>query len=132
MKHRQEGFTLIELLTVMLIVGLLAGLAANRYWSVKERVFKVAMRQDLRNVATQQERYFEKNMTYAASIDDLLDFEPSPSVTITITWGEKSGWAAIGTHASLPDEQKCGLFYGPAPGGSADPATISGTVACVE
>lgn len=132
MKRRQQGFTLIELIAVMVILGLLAGLAANRYWSVKERVFKVTLRQDLRNVATQQEVYFNQNLTYAGDVADLTDFHASPSVTIRIIWSDKTGWAAVGEHASLPTGQNCGLFYGPAPAGAADPATVSGAVACDE
>ena len=128
MKPR-SGFTILELLTVLVIIGLLATIATNRFWAVKERAFKVAMRNDLRTIATQQERYFESNYTYAATTAALTDFATSAGVTVTMTWNSNLGWAAISQHASLPGQQ-CGYFTGPAPAGIATPATAQGTIAC--
>ena len=128
MKARQ-GFTLLELITVMIIVGLLAAIAVSRFWTVKERSYKVAMKDALRTAAVQQERYFEKNMTYANAVAALPDFTLSQGVTVTFTWASNNGWAAQAEHVSVPGEF-CGYFTGPAPGGAAAPATQSGEVAC--
>lgn len=128
MKAR-PGFTLLELITVMIIVGLLAAIAVSRFWTVKERTYKVALKDGLRTVAVQQERYFEKNMAYASAVAALPDFDASQGVTITVTWATNNGWAAQAEHVSVPGEF-CGFFTGPAPGGIASPATRSGEIAC--
>jgi hypothetical protein len=111
------------------IIGLLATIATNRFWAVKARAYKVSMRNDLRTMATQQERYFELNYSYATAPSMLVDFAVSPGVTINVTWTDVHGWAAIATHASLPGEQ-CGYFTGPAPAGIAAPAVAQGTIEC--
>jgi len=129
--RRREGFTLIELLTVMLIVGLLAAIALNRFWAVKDRAFKAAIKNDLRNMAVQQERYFDNNMAYATNPAQLTEFNPSTGVVITVVWTANNGWAATGVHQSRPDEV-CGYFTGPAPAGVAAPATLEGQIACDE
>lgn len=128
---RRPGFTILELLTVMIILGLLAAIALSRFWSVKERAFWASIRNDLRTIATQQERYFANNMRYANAVGDLPDVTMSPGVTVTVNWADNSGWAATAEHASLAPK-KCGFFMGPAPGGTADPATQPGAVACDE
>jgi type IV pilus assembly protein PilA len=129
MKSKRAGFTLIELMTVLVILGLLAGIAVSRFWTVKERAYKVSVRADLRNVVTQQERYFGPNQAYAPDAALLSDFQPSPGVTITVTWSSNLGWAGIAEHASLPGE-RCGYFIGPAAGGVAAPATTAGVIMC--
>lgn len=128
MKPR-SGFTLLELLTVLVIIGLLATIAMNRFWAVKERAYKVSMRNDLRTMATQQERYFESNYAYATATAQLTEFSASAGVRVTMTWSTNQGWAAISQHSSLPGVQ-CGYFTGPAPAGIAAPATISGIIEC--
>ena len=126
---RRPGFTLIELLVVMLIVGILAAIALTRFWAVKDRGFRSAMRNDLRTMAVQQERYFDRNLAYATAVTDVPDFVTSDGVTITITWTANTGWAATSAHAALPG-LPCGYFTGPAPAGVAAPATLSGRMEC--
>lgn len=130
MKAR-SGFTILELLTVMIIVGLLAAIATSRFWTVKERSYKVALKDGLRSFSVQQERYYERNMIYANNTNLLTDFSASPGVTILVTWATNGGWAATATHTSIPAEP-CGYFTGPAPVGIAAPATQSGLIACTE
>jgi prepilin-type N-terminal cleavage/methylation domain-containing protein len=127
---RRPGFTLLELLTVMLIVGILAAIALTRFWATKDRGYRAAMKSDLRNLAVQQERYFDRSYLYATVITDLPDFVTSAGVTINITWTANTGWAATADHAALPS-MPCGYFTGPAPAGVAAPATLSGIVECI-
>jgi prepilin-type N-terminal cleavage/methylation domain-containing protein len=127
--QKNEGFTLIELLIVLLIVGILAAIALTRFWAVKDRGFRSAMRNDLRTMAVQQERYFDRNLAYAAAVTDVPDFVTSEGVTITITWTANTGWAATASHTALPG-LPCGYFTGPAPTGVAAPAIESGKLEC--
>ena len=128
-RKRRSGFTLIELLIVLLILGILAAIALTRFWAVKDRGFRSAMKNDLRTMAVQQERYFDRNFAYASAVPDVPDFVTSDGVTITITWTANNGWAAVANHAAMPTTA-CGYFTGPAPSGSAAPATLSGILEC--
>lgn len=128
---RRPGFTILELLTVMVIVGLLAAIALSRFWSVKERSYQAAVKSDLRTITVQQERYFAKNMSYANDVSDLPDIAMTPGVTFAVTWSAPDGWAGTAEHSSL-SPRKCGYFTGPAPAGSAPPATQAGNIACDE
>jgi type IV pilus assembly protein PilA len=128
---RRPGFTLVELVIVIVVLGLLAAIAVSRFWTVKDRTYRTSVKNDLRTVTVQQERYFAKNMQYAADVNDLPDIQLSPGVTINIVWTDPAGWAATGQHPSLAP-QLCGYFTGPAPAGIAAPATQSGSIVCDE
>lgn len=124
----REGFTLIELLMVIVIVGLLATIAMQVFWSAKNRGFEAAMQSDLKSAAVHQETYFSRHITYAPSQADLTEFDASPGVTLNITYAQPDGWAGIATHVSAM--RHCGLLVGAAPAGSAGPATAPGVIEC--
>jgi prepilin-type N-terminal cleavage/methylation domain-containing protein len=124
----KEGFTLIELLMVIVIIGLLATIAMQVFWSAKNRGFEAAMQSDLKSAAIHQETYFSRHITYAPTDTDLTDFDPTPGVSLNITYAQTDGWAGIATHVSAM--RHCGLMVGAAPAGSAGPATAPGVVAC--
>lgn len=124
-RTRRRGFTLIELLTVVVIVGLLAGLAVGRYQRSKARTFVASVQADLRKVAVSQEQYFAEHSTYSASPTD-LNLAISPGVVITLQ-AQNFGWSAVGRHPRA-DPVVCAVFWGviavPAP------AQSEGQVAC--
>ena len=126
----RRGFTLIELLIVVVIVGILAGIAIPKYSSVREKSYIVSVSSDLKSMATQMEIYQAENFVYPADITLLTDFTLSQGVNLTIneaTGGR--GWAATGTHVGLPGAQ-CGFYYGNGSASNAVPATIPGVVTC--
>jgi prepilin-type N-terminal cleavage/methylation domain-containing protein len=125
----RRGFTLIELLIVMVIIAILATIGISRFWAAKDRSLLASITSDLRTMAAEQEVYFEKNLSYAAAVTDLVDFTPSPGVAITITYAMTDGWAAYGKHGSLASGQ-CGIFTGNAPSAAGAPATKQGVIAC--
>jgi prepilin-type N-terminal cleavage/methylation domain-containing protein len=129
MMPRRNGFTLIELLIVLLLVAILATMGLNRFWAAKDRSLISTMTADLRSLATEQEIYFDRNLAYAGNLADLVDYAPSPGVTITLTIAQTDGWAGNAVHASLAGKQ-CGLFTGNAPQASGAPATVVGVIAC--
>ena len=125
-----RGLTLIELLIVVVIVGILAGIAIPRYSSAREKAYVAAVTSDLKIMATQMEIYQSQNQVYPADITLLTDFTSSDGVNITIneaTGG--TGWAATGIHDGLTGSQ-CGYYYGSGSAANAVPATSAGVVMC--
>ncbi|MGH7506914.1 MAG: type IV pilin protein, partial [Longimicrobiales bacterium] len=99
------------------------------FWSVKDRSFVASMQNDLRNFASLQESYFQKNYNYAPTAAAIPDFVASSGVTLTVQYNAIDGWSATATHASLGGRQ-CGYFTGNAPVASAPPATKNGVIDC--
>lgn len=126
---RRVGFTLIELLIAIVIVAILASIAINLFWRAKDRGLRSSLESDLRNVAVQQELYFERNGLYAAVPTDIPGYAVSPGVVITFNYAANNGWGGVASHANLPGTN-CGLLVGEAPAGSAGPAVNVGVVTC--
>jgi type IV pilus assembly protein PilA len=103
MRTRRFGFTLIELLIVVVIIGILAGIAIPKFSSAKEKTYIAAMTSDLRNLTTAQETYFQDWQTYASASNLGLvgkngtnTWRPSTGVVLVPsgTAGVTSGWNA--------------------------------------
>lgn len=60
----EEGFSIIELLVVGAIFGILALIAVPQYSMYRERTYKTAAANDLRNMALAQEKFFAQNAKY--------------------------------------------------------------------
>jgi prepilin-type N-terminal cleavage/methylation domain-containing protein len=128
MPRRKNGFTLIELLIAMVLIAILATIGVNRFWSVKDKALVGAVKTDLRNFASLQETYFQKNYNYAPTAAAIVDFIPSPGVTLTVTANAIDGWAATAAHSSLSAATWCAYFTGNAPAEA--PATRHGVITC--
>lgn len=126
---RREGFTLIELLIVIVILGILAMIAMNAFWRVKDRGLQASMQADLKNAAAQQELYYSSHNTYAPTAIYLSEYNASQGVTLNVTYAQPDGWAGTATHISLTGAQ-CGIAVNAAPLALAPPATTPGIVAC--
>ena len=123
--RKRDGFTLVEVLIVMVIIGILGGMAMIRWHDKKVDAFVASMKSDLRNVAAAQEAYFSDNQTYASDINQLA-FGASTDVTVTVS-GTPVGWAGSASHPAA-DGRTCALFYGTIPPEA--PAVASGIVKC--
>lgn len=64
----KRGFTLIELLLVVVIIGIVAAFVLPKFGDVKEKAYVSAMKNDLRNLATEQEIYFDNHTKYMPSL----------------------------------------------------------------
>ena len=126
---KRGGFTLIELLIILVIIAILATMGFNRFWTARDRAHYTQMKSDLRNLAAEQEHYFQTNYAYAAAVTDMTDMYQSEGVTVTVTYALSDGWAANATHTSLPGKQ-CGIYTGNAPVASGAPATVNGRIEC--
>jgi prepilin-type N-terminal cleavage/methylation domain-containing protein len=128
MNRHRNGFTLIELLIVVVIIGILAAIAIPKFSATREKAFISTMKSDLKNLASQQEIYYNSHFAYATTLAE-AELNPSDGVTITINESTGTGWAATASHAGLPAEL-CGLFHGNAAAAGGTPAVEAGIVTC--
>ena len=111
----RKGFTLIELLIVVVIIGILAAIAIPKFANTKEKAYVASMKSDLRNLVTAQEAYFADNSSaYASSISNLgtSRYKSSTGVTVTISAGTTTSWAAEASHSGLPSTKTCSISVG--------------------
>ncbi len=101
--HR--GFTLIEVLVVLVLIGVLAGIAISQYASFRARGYDSKVAAAVRGVATGEEAYYAQNRTYAADVDHIHGMVIG-DVSIEITPGNSgdldSSFRVVGTHPGTP------------------------------
>jgi type IV pilus assembly protein PilA len=68
---REEGFTLIELLSVIVILGVLAGIAIPALMKHRDRAAITAMRADLRSIVTSETAWDSDHDAYTDDVTDL-------------------------------------------------------------
>lgn len=66
------GFTLIELLIVIIVLGILAGIAVFGVAQFREDAEAAACEADVKTVQTAAEAYFAKNDAYPANVTALV------------------------------------------------------------
>jgi len=65
--EKDQGFTLIELLIVMIIIGILAGIAIPAFLNQRKKAYDTAAKSDVKNVATEIQSYLVDNAPPAAT-----------------------------------------------------------------
>lgn len=90
------GFTLIEIMVVIVIIGILAGIAILHLSPLKDKGYTTTLIEDLRNLETAEEAYFIEYATYTPSLP-AANYMPSDRNTYSITTATVTGWSAVAT-----------------------------------
>lgn len=116
MRTIRKGFTLIELIVVILVIGILSGIAIAKFVNVKDSTYVASMKADLRNLALYQQNYLiDSQGSYFSGNGSAQGFVSSAGVTIAATAnpGPPPSWSAIATHNKT--SQTCSITtVGPA------------------
>jgi type IV pilus assembly protein PilA len=123
---REKGFTLIELLIVVVIIGILAAIAIPKFSNVRDRAYMSAAAADLRNLANQEEVYYNDNYSYTSDVA-AMGFTNSEGITVTVATATNTGWSAAAVPLGLSSES-CAIFHGNA--APLAPATTVSVVQC--
>jgi type IV pilus assembly protein PilA len=99
----QRGFSLIEVLVVIVMIGVLSGVAISQYASYRARSFDGKVAAAIRGVATSEEAYYAENFQYAEEVDTLANIATG-DVVIAISAGNSgdlgTSFKVVGTHPS--------------------------------
>lgn len=101
MRAFRKGFTLIEILVVLVVLGILSGIAIARFVTTKEAAYEASMKADLRNFALYEQNYLiDSQGSYFAGSGAAQGFVPTVGVTISATAdpGPPPSWQAIASH----------------------------------
>jgi prepilin-type N-terminal cleavage/methylation domain-containing protein len=103
-QRSQGGFTLIELLIVVVVIGVLAGIAIPKFSNTKGKAYTSAMMADLRNLNSAQEAFFSDSNRYYSGSVPTTGFMSQPSLAVTLSLQNVSaaGWAGVAITARPP------------------------------
>jgi len=101
MRANRTAFTLIEVLVVLVILGILSGIAIAKYLDTKEAAYVASMKADLRNLALYEQNYhMDSQGTYFSGSGSAQGFVSTAGVAIAATAdpGPPPSWHALATH----------------------------------
>jgi prepilin-type N-terminal cleavage/methylation domain-containing protein len=120
----RRGFTVLELITVVVFIGILAGIAYGRYQAAKAKGYVGLIKSDLGTLRIAEEGYWSENHLYTADTT-LLDWTSSSDVVVTISSADfQAGFDASAFHRAMP-ALTCNMYVGRAVSGRP-----SGEISC--
>jgi prepilin-type N-terminal cleavage/methylation domain-containing protein len=100
--RNNRGFSLIEVLVIIVLVGVLSGIAIAQYASFRSRGVDSKIAAVVRGVATSEEAFYAANRFYTANVSDLNGLSIG-DVTIAVSPGNSGSLATsfrvAGSHA---------------------------------
>lgn len=123
----RRAFTLIELMVVVVIIGLLLGIAQPKYQEGRRRTYVTTMKADLHNLMSAQANYVTSGQSYSADTVT-LGFRTTRGNLLSILEADASGWVARVTHPGAPGVE-CVVYVGTV-GAATAPATVESTITC--
>lgn len=126
-RRPRAGFSLVELFVVIVVIGVLVGLAIPRFRAYRRRLYLAAMASDLRNLAVTEEGYWSDAGAYTSDLG-ALRFTASPDVAVEMVSADTGGWSARATNAK--DADVCAVYYGTAP--ALPPAAARSIIGCTK
>ena len=113
-KHlsKRSGFTLIEIILVVVIIGILAGIAIPRMGGQSAKAQKSAAKSNIAALSMAVQQYEMINGSYPSSLDGLLDESKGgpfmeKKVIPTDPWGKPFIYSAPGSHNSHTFDISC-------------------------
>ena len=95
-RHRsRRGFTLIELIVVMAIVGLLAGIAAPRYFQSVDRAKENSLKSSLRVMRDAIDHFAADRGRYPESLDELVQTRYLRALPEDPLTGSRQAWVVL-------------------------------------
>ncbi len=114
----ESGFTLVELIIVVVIIGIIAGVALIKYGPVTEKARSAEAYSALANIVSAENAYkLEKNV-YTATLTD-LDIDPPVSNNFDFSVNTGSGYATAAKKGSATKNYYMCLGSGKQSAGSA-------------
>lgn len=109
---RRSGFTLIEIILVVVIIGILAGIAIPKLGGKSEQAMKAQAQANITAIGMAIQEYEIMNGEYPSSLDGLLDESKGgpfmeKKVIPTDPWGNPYQYAAPGSHNTHTFDLSC-------------------------